>query len=191
MKAIVGLVLVGSVCMLSGCATVIDTSKDLYDKYEQRQKEKEEAKRIKEQQEADSIKNEQEAAQAAKNAELKALAEKYGAGPSIPDEGRHGFIWKPKSDNDGYPVAILGERFTNKTPRTITVNGETWGRTSIGNVYREHFRGKVKKHFTGQVVIEVIATEGLNGTTKNKWTWIVPDASKRWDSNIVPTMTKM
>jgi len=114
-------------------------------------------------------------------------AEKYKDGPNTIEQGRRGFIWKPKSDNNGYPVVILPPRFTNKTPKFVLVNGEKWGRTSVGNGYREHFRqsrGNLK-HLTGQVIIEVDAKDGITGNSY-KWQWVVSNASIRFDSNVNP-----
>jgi len=121
------------------------------------------------------------------------LAEKWKDGPNTIAHGKSGFLWKPTSDNDGYPVVIIGPRFTNKTPRFVLVNGEKWDRVSVANGYREHYRAdrSNKKHYTGAVTVEVTCKDGLNGTASNKWKWTVPDATKRWDSNVTPTFVKI
>ena len=119
-------------------------------------------------------------------------AEKWKDGPNSTAHGKSGFLWKPISESDGYPVVLIGPRFTNKTPKYILLNGIRWERVGIGNGYREHYRAsKNKKHYTGTVIVEVNCTDGLNGTSNYKWKWVVPDATKRWDGNITPTFTKL
>jgi len=124
------------------------------------------------------------AEQAAADAEESKLREQYADGPSTPEHGRRGFLWKPKSDNDGLPVVIFPPRFTNKT-RLVTVNGVALRRSSVANGYREHFR--MKRHYAGPVTVQAEASDGPGGKVY-RWTWIVQDPASRNDSNITPRM---
>jgi len=114
-------------------------------------------------------------------------AEKYKDGPSTISHGKSGFLWKPISDNTGFPVLLLPPRFTNKT-QAVTCNDILIYCSAVANGYRGHYR--LNQHYTGALTIKAVATDGIGGASY-LWTWIIPDASQRYDSNVTPTIEKL
>jgi len=168
-----------------GCSSIepaIQSGLDARQQYEQRkadEKAEKERLRLAEEQAA----RDRVAAEAAAKEEEEAKQRaQYAEGPSTPEHGRRGFIWKPISDNTGKPVVILPPRFSHKT-RRLTVNGERIALDKIANGYREHYR--MWQHYTNLVTVQAEASDGEGGAWY-RWTWIVSDPSQRNDSTITP-----
>jgi len=174
----------------TGLRGVVDAGLDARAAYEQRKAdekaEKERLRLAEEQAARDRV----AAEAAAKEEEEAKLRAQYAAGPNTLEHGRRGFLWKPKSDNDGFPVVIIPPRFSHKT-RLVMVDGQRLkvsGKPANG--YREHYR--MRRHFPAGVPITVVAeaSDGEGGPWY-RWTWVVADPSVRNDSNITPSMERV
>jgi len=194
MKASMRLVSVLMICVsmfVSGCAfmkNLIDFGMDTKEQIEQREAEKERLRKEEEEKKRQAELELQRQEELERQRQEEAIKQQYADGPNTDEHGRRGFLWKPVSDNTGTPVVLLPPRFSGKT-RIVTANGNLLGRpSSVANGYREHYR--MKDHYTGQVTIMAEASDGYNGAWY-RWTWVIPDASGRHDSNVTPTRVKL
>jgi hypothetical protein len=147
-------------------------------------KEKAEADRIAAEN-AERERKEAEAEAAERAAEAEHI-QRHADGPKTIAQGKK-MLWKPASENTGRPLLLFSRWYYGKVVgNQIAVNGETFTLVAPYDDFQEAAR--LPKHYTGPVTVSLVAWDGEDRVRKNRWTWLIPDGSKRYDGTIAPTM---